>query len=665
MTPQHVQPATGDASIDFSVVIAASAPVEDAGLVHAVTVIQPAQTWTVIRGQDDFLRIAENLSSQIADLPAFPEVANQFHASTAADDLLPIVTARTHLQHWLETILMYPGARDSPCIRDFLTYAPNMIPPQYENVSWTIFTADGQVASPAPAPQGNPQTGTGSSSTDSCGYDEGNLDDMVMDEMFETGDGDDVGPVHHDDSDDENEDEYRASLRYQECKDTITEEDEMDLAHVIAGEVEMIDDVGSLAQSLGASHLGRSIMLQEETFGSNANRHAQQQQQQQVFPQAGLQLGNSMSGASSGGIGSAMKHATQQIGTSFNQVKPESAPRLDAFKMIKVIGKGSFGKVFLVKEIKTSSMFALKVLKKDNIIKRNQVEHTRTERSVLGYVKHPFIVGMNMAFQSRDKLYFVLDYCAGGELFFHLGKLGKFTESRSRFYAAEIMLAICYVHSLDIIYRDLKPENVLLDGSGHIRLTDFGLSKEGISSSSSGANSFCGTPEYLAPEILNRQGHGRGVDWWSLGALLYEMLTGLPPFYCQDRERLFEKIRKSELHYPASLSSTSKHLLRGLLTKDPTRRLGSGPKDADEIKPHPFFASIDWEKLQRGEIAPPWAPTISHNQDTSQFDAEFTEMPIFSPRSMQPTLGTTPMGDNPFEGFTFQDRILQGPGARC
>ena len=340
------QPATGDASIDFSVVIAASAPVEDAGLVHAVTVIQPAQTWTVIRGQDDFLRIAENLSSQIADLPAFPEVANQFHASTAADDLLPIVTARTHLQHWLETILMYPGARDSPCIRDFLTYAPNMIPPQYENVSWTIFTADGQVASPAPAPQGNPQTGTGSSSTDSCGYDEGNLDDMVMDEMFETGDGDDVGPVHHDDSDDENEDEYRASLRYQECKDTITEEDEMDLAHVIAGEVEMIDDVGSLAQSLGASHLGRSIMLQEETFGSNANRHAQQQQQQQVFPQAGLQLGNSMSGASSGGIGSAMKHATQQIGTSFNQVKPESAPRLDAFKMIKVIGKGSFGEYF-------------------------------------------------------------------------------------------------------------------------------------------------------------------------------------------------------------------------------------------------------------------------------------------------------------------------------
>eukprot|EP00535_Pseudo-nitzschia_heimii_P011815 CAMPEP_0197198956 /NCGR_PEP_ID=MMETSP1423-20130617/33638_1 /TAXON_ID=476441 /ORGANISM="Pseudo-nitzschia heimii, Strain UNC1101" /LENGTH=663 /DNA_ID=CAMNT_0042652803 /DNA_START=80 /DNA_END=2071 /DNA_ORIENTATION=- len=663
MTPQNApQTATDETSHDFSVVIAASAPVEDAGLVHAVTVIQPAQTWTVIRGQDDFLAVAQNLSSQIANLPAFPEAAKHFHDSNAAcDDLLPIVTARTHLQHWLDTILMYPGARSSPAIRNFLTYAPNMIPPQYENVSWTIFTADGQVASPVQATQGNPHSNNQTlTSTESGDYDDENLDDMVMDEMFETGD--DVGLIQHDDDDSDEYDEYRASVRYKACEDEITAEDEMDLAHVIAGEVEMVDDVGVLAQSLGASHLGRSHMLQEETIGNTTKIQAQQQR----IPQAGLQLGNPLSGASSGGIGSAMRDATsQQIGGSFNQVKPESPPRLDAFKMIKVIGKGSFGKVFLVKEIKTSQMFALKVLKKDNIIKRNQVEHTKTERSVLGYVNHPFIVGMNMAFQSREKLYFVLDYCAGGELFFHLGKLGKFTESRSRFYAAEITLAISYVHSLDIIYRDLKPENVLLDGAGHIRLTDFGLSKEGISSSSSGANSFCGTPEYLAPEILNRQGHGRGVDWWSLGALLYEMLTGLPPFYCQDRERLFEKIRNSELHYPASLSSSSKHLLRGLLTKDPTRRLGSGPKDAEEIKPHPFFASIDWERLQKGEIAPPWAPTISGNQDTSQFDAEFTSMPIFSPRSMQCTLGNTPMGDNPFEGFTFQDRILEGPGAQC
>jgi RAC serine/threonine-protein kinase len=320
------------------------------------------------------------------------------------------------------------------------------------------------------------------------------------------------------------------------------------------------------------------------------------------------------------------------------------------------------GKVFLVKEHKTGNTYALKVLRKDNIIKRNQVEHTNTERSVLGYVRHPFIVGMNMAFQSKEKLYFVLDYCAGGELFFHLGKLGKFPEPRARFYAAEIVLAISYVHSLGIIYRDLKPENVLLDAQGHIRLTDFGLSKEGISNSSSGAYSFCGTPEYLAPEILNRQGHGRAVDWWSLGALLYEMITGLPPFYCQDREKLFEKIRKSELHYPPSVSRQAKRLLVGLLNKNPTKRLGSGPTDAEEIKKMDFFADLNFEKLMKGEIPPPWKPEINGSLDTSQFDKEFTKMPIFSPQSLQRTnlMIETP-NNNPFEGFTFTDREFHGP----
>jgi hypothetical protein len=322
----YLQQPSGEGSVNFSVVIAASAPVEDAGLVHAVTVIQPSETWTVIRGQDDFVAVAQNLSSQILDLPPIPEAATASAAETT--DLLPIVTARTHLQHWLETILMYPGARDSPAIRNFLTYAPNMIPPQYENVSWTIFTADGQVASSAPA--ANPP--------ESGDYEDGNLDDMVMDEMFETGD--DVGPDLDDDGDSDVDDEYRASVRYKACEDDITPEDEMDLAHVIAGEVEMVDDVGSLAQSLGASHLGRSHMLQEETIGAQAH-------QQPGIPQAGLQLGNPLSGVSSGGIGTAMKHApSQQIGSSFNQVKPDSPPRLDAFKMIKVIGKGSFGEYY-------------------------------------------------------------------------------------------------------------------------------------------------------------------------------------------------------------------------------------------------------------------------------------------------------------------------------
>ena len=318
------------------------------------------------------------------------------------------------------------------------------------------------------------------------------------------------------------------------------------------------------------------------------------------------------------------------------------------------------GKVFLVREKESEEMFALKVLRKDSIIKRNQVEHTKTERNVLGYVDHPFIVGLKMAFQSSDKLYFVLDYCAGGELFFHLSKVGRFDEQRAAFYAAEIVLALDYVHQLDVVYRDLKPENVLLDARGHVRLTDFGLSKEGINNSSSGANSFVGTPEYLAPEILNKEGHGRAVDWWSLGALLFEMLTGLPPFYSRDRERLFEKIRRGHLEYPKYLSGRSTQLLRGLLTKDPRSRLGSGEDDALVIKSRVFFSGIDWDRLLSGAILPPWEPQINNCLDTSQFDEEFTNMPMISPSSSyQPQAAFE--RDNVFEGFTFTDRTIHQP----
>lgn len=631
--------------VDYNVVIAATAPTTAGGLVYAVTIIQDVQTWTVIRGHGDFLVMQTNVAACLDDVHPCPDV-ERLGSSVEA-----LLSARNQMQEWLLRMLMLPGAKESRAVLTFLTESANIIPPQYDNVPWTLFTANGQVVPPtvAPAPAySEPAPTPAPSGTVPAA--EFTMDEM-MDYMSENGE--EGAPTQHDDSEDE--DEYRPSLRYQPTDEIISEEDAMDFAQ----EVEMIEDIGSLAQSLGASHLGRSLMLQEEMSGGRAFPfHGYGNHQHEH----GLQMGMTVTGMGRGGIGSAMESATPGLGGSFNQTKPESPPRLDAFKMIRVIGKGSFGKVFLVKEIKTGHMFALKVLKKDNIIKRNQVEHTKTERSVLGYVKHPFIVGMNMAFQSKHKLYFVLDYCAGGELFFHLGKIGKFPEPRSRFYAAEIILAISYVHSLDIIYRDLKPENVLLDAMGHIRLTDFGLSKEGISGSSAGANSFCGTPEYLAPEILNRQGHGRAVDWWSLGALLFEMLTGLPPFYCHDRERLFEKIRKSELHYPASLSEKAKDVLRGLLTKDPQRRLGSGPNDAEDIKRHPFFESINWEQLMRGEVPAPWKPNIAGSADTSQFDNEFTSMPIFSPQSMHrgSMFGQTP-SNNPFEGFTFQDKVFHSP----
>merc|ERR1719486_1747887 len=251
------------------------------------------------------------------------------------------------------------------------------------------------------------------------------------------------------------------------------------------------------------------------------------------------------------------------------------SPNLDDFMLMKVVGKGSYGKVMLVKHKSEPHVFAMKMLRKENVIKRNQVEHTKTERNVLEAVSHPFIVTLHYAFQTPKKLYFVLEYCVGGELFFHLSRAGRFSEGRTRFYASEILLAIEYLHRLNIIYRDLKPENILLDGDGHVKLTDFGLSKEGVKDNVS-ANTMCGTPEYLAPEILNKVGHGKAVDWYSLGALIYEIITGLPPFYTRDREKLFERIRRGELSYPSYVTPVAKSLIMKMLLRNPDQRLGGG-----------------------------------------------------------------------------------------
>eukprot|EP00919_Chromeraceae_sp_WS-2016_P050202 GHVR01119052.1.p1 GENE.GHVR01119052.1~~GHVR01119052.1.p1 ORF type:complete len:341 (+),score=60.93 GHVR01119052.1:88-1110(+) len=281
---------------------------------------------------------------------------------------------------------------------------------------------------------------------------------------------------------------------------------------------------------------------------------------------------------------------------------------LEDFTLLRVIGKGSYGTVMMVRCNLDSKVYAMKMLRKENIVKRNQVEHTRTERSVLEYITHPFIVTLIYAFQTPKKLYLILEYCPGGELYFHLSRARKFTESRACFYAAQILLALQHLHSVNIVYRDLKPENVLLDADGNIRLTDFGMSKEGIMDNFS-ARSLCGTPEYLAPEILNQVGHGKAADWWSLGALIYEMLTGLPPFYTRDRDTLFENIRSGQLHYPNYLSQAAKDLLQGLFIRDPSRRLGA-VTDGDELRVQPFFRDIDWNRVYNKEIEAPFIPYV-------------------------------------------------------
>lgn len=263
-------------------------------------------------------------------------------------------------------------------------------------------------------------------------------------------------------------------------------------------------------------------------------------------------------------------------------------------------------------------------------------------------VNHPFIVQLICAFQTPKKLHFVLEYCPGGELFFHLSRAGRFSQGRCLFYASEILLALQYLHSQNIIYRDLKPENLLLDMEGHVKVTDFGLSKEGVADNMS-AQTLCGTPEYLAPEILSKAGHGKAVDWYSLGALIYEMLTGLPPYYTRDREKLFERIKRGELSYPSYMSTEAKETLQGLMRKDPHKRLGSGPGDGEELKASPFFRQQDWAAVYEKRIAPPFKPDVKDEADVKYFDKEFLNMPVANSEVRE--AGSKDVKH--FEGFTY------------
>jgi len=325
----------------------------------------------------------------------------------------------------------------------------------------------------------------------------------------------------------------------------------------------------------------------------------------------------------------------------------------DDFELLTVIGKGSFGKVMQVRKKDDGKIYAMKVLRKDTIIARKQVSHTKSEKNILMKIQHPFIVNLNYAFQTKDKLYMILDYINGGELFFHLKKEGRFAENRVKLYAAEIASALDHLHNLDIVYRDLKPENILLDAEGHICITDFGLSKQ--IETTEGTHTFCGTPEYLAPEVLKGQGHGTPVDWWSLGTLLFEMLTGLPPFYAQNVNVMYTKILSGELRFPSYISDNAKSLLEGLLTRDPEKRLGSN--GGTDVKHHPWFGDIDWDKLVRKEIDPPFKPKVRSADDTSQIDPTFTRERAIDSVPDPSVLSDSVQGN--FEGFTYvADSVL-------
>ncbi|KPM03612.1 ribosomal protein S6 kinase beta-1-like protein [Sarcoptes scabiei] len=305
------------------------------------------------------------------------------------------------------------------------------------------------------------------------------------------------------------------------------------------------------------------------------------------------------------------------------------------FELLRVLGVGAYGKVFQVRKVtgqNPGKIFAMKVLRKAKIVRSiKDTDHTKAERNILESVKHPFIVDLIYAFQTRGKLYLILEYLSGGELFMYLQREGFLLEKAVIFYAAEIILAIEHLHKLGIIYRDLKPENIMLDQFGHVKLTDFGLCKESIHSGKM-TYTFCGTVEYMAPEILKRVGHNQAVDWWSLGALMFDMLTGKPPFVSSNRNKTISKILHAELKFPKHLTSDAKDLIRKLLRRSPEMRLGGRQDDADPVKQHSFFKNINWDDVIHKRLEPPFKPKLNSEDDVSQFDSKFTEqMPIDSP----------------------------------
>ncbi|CAL0328353.1 unnamed protein product [Lupinus luteus] len=318
---------------------------------------------------------------------------------------------------------------------------------------------------------------------------------------------------------------------------------------------------------------------------------------------------------------------------------------IEDFDILKVVGQGAFAKVYQVRKKGTSQIYAMKVMRKDKIMEKNHAEYMKAERDILTKIEHPYVVQLRYSFQTKYRLYLVLDFVNGGHLFFQLYHQGLFREDLARIYAAEIVSAVSHLHSNGIMHRDLKPENILMDADGHVMLTDFGLAKRFEESTRS--NSMCGTVEYMAPEIILGKGHDKAADWWSVGILLFEMLTGKPPFFGGNREKIQQKIVKDRIKLPAFLSSEAHSLLKGLLQKEACKRLGSGTKGIEEIKGHKWFKPINWNKLDAREIQPSFRPEVAGTQCVANFEKRWTDMPLVD------SPATSPNGGNPFKDFSY------------
>ena len=326
------------------------------------------------------------------------------------------------------------------------------------------------------------------------------------------------------------------------------------------------------------------------------------------------------------------------------------------FRPLKLLGRGSFGEVLLVRLKATNKIYAMKILEKKLLKLKKQQIHTKTKRDLMVRINCPFIVNIKSAFQDELNLYLVSEFMQGGDMFFHMhdGQIATFTTEKTRFYIIELVLALDFLHKNNMVYRDLKPENILLDAGGHIKITDFGLSKI-LEDKDDKAFTICGTPQYLAPEVLLKQGYDKTVDWWSLGCIMYEMLMGRLPFAIKRGVKLTMKVYEKILEFPKKIDKTAKDLILKLLVIDPQERLGVGENGSENIKNHPFFEGVDWDMAWDKKLTPPFVPKLKSDTDLRYFDNMFTDEPINGPkkRNLIRERDREREPSNEYKGFTY------------
>ena len=349
-----------------------------------------------------------------------------------------------------------------------------------------------------------------------------------------------------------------------------------------------------------------------------------------------------------------------------NDKEEENEPGLNVklsysdFLALKLLGRGSFGEVLLVKLKATGKIYAMKILDKKILKLKNQQNHTKTERDLMVRINSPFIVNIKSAFQDNNNLYLVSEFMQGGDMFFHMhdNQTNIFSLEKTKFYVIELILALDSLHKNNMVYRDLKPENILLDSKGHIKLTDFGLSKI-LEDGEDKAYTLCGTPQYLAPEVLLRKGYDKAVDWWSLGCIMYEMLTGKLPFPFKRGVKLSIKTYEKKINFPSKITENAKDLIQKLLVINPNDRLGSGADGSENIKKHPFFEEVDWDSAFEKQLDPPFVPKLKDETDLKYFDTMFTEEKVDGPKRKNTNRDRERSQSNDYEGFTYTAQSVE------